>query len=239
MTAIVRTLLLVDADGSRRAALAAQIRLHEALAAHEARDPREAAAFADAQPVDAVLLDPGDRDPADAVTALRRGGVDAVIVVLADGLTAAGAEAALEAGALDALDRRATRVSVLVARLRAHLRAHARRVDTPLAVGPVQFRPWPRLLVNVETGRRVHLTEKEVGLLRTLVRAGERPVGRHELLRAVWRAHPTVQTHTVETHIYRLRRKLAAVSPERVRVETAVGGYRLAADSAPALAATA
>ncbi|SDG30144.1 DNA-binding response regulator, OmpR family, contains REC and winged-helix (wHTH) domain [Limimonas halophila] len=239
MATTPRTLLLVDPDAGRRSALAATLRLHEEFAVTEAGDLAEAEALAAGHPFDAVLLDAGDAAPADGVAVLRRGGLDAVIVALADVPAPETVEAALDAGALDCVDRAATGVPVLVARLRAHLRAHDRRSDAPVTVGPVQLRPWPRLLVNVETGRRVQLTEKEMGLLRILFRAGQTAVTRRDLLDAVWHAHPAVETHTVETHVYRLRQKLAAAADGRVRIETAGGGYRLAVDSAPVPASAA
>ena len=227
MAVTQRTLLLVDADPRRRAALAEQLCLHEEVGVQEAASPAQAPSPSRAAPPDAVLLDPGEREPADAVRELRRAGPDAVVIVLSRGLTPSAAAAALEAGALDCTDRTQTRTAVLMARLRAHLRAQDRRPDAPVALGPLQLRPWLRLLENRRTGRRVNLTEKEVSLLRALVRAGESAVDRYDLLRAVWRAHPAVETHTVETHVYRLRRKLADVSGEAVGIERRDGGYRL------------
>jgi len=237
MSITQRTLLLIDADPQRRATLAGQVRVHLDVCVQEAATPSQAASPSRAAPPDAVLLDAGEREPADAVRELRRGGPDGVVIVLGRAFTPAAAAAAMEAGALDCVDRTETAWAVLMARVRAHLRARDRRPDAPVTLGPVRLHPWPRLLEHRDTGRRVRLTEKEVNLLRALVRAGGHPLGRHDLLRAVWRAHPAVETHTVETHVYRLRRKLADVSGGAVGIGRSDGGYWLSVAEPAASAA--
>ncbi|HXY59144.1 MAG TPA: response regulator transcription factor [Methylocystis sp.] len=77
------------------------------------------------------------------------------------------------------------------------------------------------------------LTEKESALLARLARAGGEVVAREALLRDVFGYNPGVATHTLETHIHRLRRKLERV-PRAARIlQTAPGGYRLAETAAP------
>ena len=75
---------------------------------------------------------------------------------------------------------------------------------------------------------RIRLTEKEAAILAFLHRMGERAVPRQELLTKVWGYNPAVTTHTLETHIYRLRRKIEADPAKACLLITEAGGYRLA-----------
>jgi DNA-binding response OmpR family regulator len=131
----------------------------------------------------------------------------------------------LEAGANDYV-LKPFKVSVLVARMRAHLRSHEASEDAVFRIGPYDFRPAMKLLVD-GAQRKIRLTEKETNILRYLYRSGEKPVSRDELLREVWGYNAAVTTHTLETHVYRLRQKIEpdAQSPKLLITET--GGYRL------------
>ena len=82
-------------------------------------------------------------------------------------------------------------------------------------------------MVNEELGTRLRLTEKETAILKYLYRAGGKPVPREELLNDVWGYHAAVTTHTLETHVYRLRQKIE-LEPSNARIlVTEPGGYRL------------
>jgi DNA-binding response OmpR family regulator len=119
------------------------------------------------------------------------------------------------------------RPAELAARLRAQLRAFEVTEDAELPIGPYVFKPGSRQLLDAGGTRRIRLTEKETAVLRHLYRAAGKPVGRKALLREVWGYSPNVTTHTVETHIYRLRRK---IEPDQTRISLLVnedGGYRL------------
>ena len=76
------------------------------------------------------------------------------------------------------------------------------------------------------TGRRIHLTEKETAILRYLYRAGE-TVPRETLLQEVWGYNSGVTTHTLETHIYRLRQKIEKDAAAPAILVTEAGGYKL------------
>lgn len=135
--------------------------------------------------------------------------------------------AGLDAGANDVITL-PHRPAEMLARLRAHLRSHAWCEDAVLPLGPYQFRPGTRLLHDSATNRRIRLTDKETSVLKHLLRAGGVPVGRRALLREVWGYAPGASTHTVETHIYRLRRKIEPVAGEITLLLNDGGGYRLA-----------
>src|SRR6201997_126465 len=105
------------------------------------------------------------------------------------------------------------------------LTGHGTDSDTILAIGPYTFRPSSKLLLNPK-GSKVRLTEKETSILRYLYRAGQRAVSRETLLQEVWGYNSGVTTHTLETHIYRLRQKIEkdAANPEILVTEA--GGYK-------------
>jgi DNA-binding response OmpR family regulator len=99
-----------------------------------------------------------------------------------------------------------------------------------LIIGPYHFRPGARTLTEPTSNQRVRLTEKEAGVLKHLYRAGATPVSRQTLLREVWGYSTGASTHTVETHIYRLRRKIEPdIANARILVNED-GGYRLGHD---------
>src|SRR5262249_29871007 len=85
-------------------------------------------------------------------------------------------------------------------------RQHEASEDAVFTIGPYTFRPSSKILLNPK-GNKVRLTEKETAILRYLYRAGQRPVSRETLLQEVWGYNSGVTTHTLETHIYRLRQK--------------------------------
>ena len=85
----------------------------------------------------------------------------------------------------------------------------------------------PIIMLTGANARKVRLTEKETAILRFLYRAGQLPVSRETLLQEVWGYNSGVTTHTLETHIYRLRQKIEkdAANPEILVTEA--GGYKL------------
>ena len=117
--------------------------------------------------------------------------------------------------------------AVLLARLRAHLRQHERSEDAVMTIGPYTFRPSAKLLVDGTGRKKIRLTEKETAILKYLFRAGDRPVARDVLLNEVWGYNASVTTHTLETHIYRLRQKIEKEPSKAEILVTEPGGYRL------------
>ncbi len=88
-------------------------------------------------------------------------------------------------------------------------------------------RPIKKDIINLRNNEVVKLTEKEVAVLKYLYKAGERIVGKNELLQEVWGYSPEVTTHTIETHIYRLRQKVEHDDASAQLIITLDGGYRL------------
>ena len=119
------------------------------------------------------------------------------------------------------------RFAVLLARIRAQLRSHEQSEDAVFKIGPYEFRPAVKMLVN-ENDRKIRLTEKEASILKFLYRAGGKPVTRDVLLDEVWGYNSGVTTHTLETHVYRLRQKIEPNPSQATILLTEAGGYRLA-----------
>jgi DNA-binding response OmpR family regulator len=228
MTA-AKQILLVDDDTTLRETLAEQLGRDGFAATHAA----SAAAALDAVRAalfDIVLLDVGlpDADGRDVCRRLRDHGVRAPIIMLTGADTDADTIRGLESGANDYVSK-PFKFAVLLARIRAQLRQHEQSDDAVFAIGPYTFRPAAKLLLDGEkAGRKVRLTEKETAILKYLYRAGETIVSRDTLLAEVWGYNAGLSTHTLETHIYRLRQKIER-DPSQARIlVTEGGGYRLA-----------
>ena len=132
----------------------------------------------------------------------------------------------LESGANDYVTK-PFRINVLLARLRAHLRQHERSEDAVMTIGPYEFHPAAKMLMEKGGKKKIRLTDKEASILKYLFRAGDRPVARDVLLNEVWGYNAGVTTHTLETHIYRLRQKIEKDPANAAILITDRGGYRL------------
>ena len=119
------------------------------------------------------------------------------------------------------------RLPELLARLHALLAAFEASSGATIALPGFAFHPAGRLLHGAD-GARIRLTEKEAAILLYLHRADGRAVPRAELLGEVWGYSSTVTSHTLETHVYRLRRKIEPVPHTARLLLTDEGGYRLA-----------
>ena len=83
------------------------------------------------------------------------------------------------------------------------------------------------VLTNLEENKKIRLTDKETAILKFLLRAGDQVIGRDILLEKVWGYNSNVTTHTLETHIYRLRQKIERGHSNAQLLVTEPGGYRL------------
>ena len=222
-----RHILVVDDDPDLRLALCKALTAESYLITEAASSAQAAQAATAREPrFDLILLDLGlpDGDGLDLCAALRRQGVSVPIILLTGRGDERDVVRGLDAGANDYVIK-PFRVPELLARLRAQLRVHDNSEDAELAIGRFRFRPADHLLIE-PNGSRVPLTGKEAAVLKYLYRAGG-PVSRSELLRHVWGYHATATSHTVETHIYRLRLKLEP-DPSGLRLlQNEEGGYRL------------
>jgi DNA-binding response OmpR family regulator len=223
----VRRILIVDDDPELREALVEQLALHEEFEAVAAENGTKGVQAAKAGQIDLVIMDVGlpDIDGREAIRILRKGGFKAPIILLTGHDTDSDTILGLESGANDYVTK-PFRFAVLLARIRAQLRQHEASEDAVFTIGPFTFRPSSKLLLNAK-GNKVRLTEKETAILRFLYRAGQKPVSRETLLQEVWGYNSGVTTHTLETHIYRLRQKVERDATTPTILVTETGGYKL------------
>lgn len=225
-----RTLLIVDDDADLRAALGEQLALHEEFVVREAETAARGLQIARSEPIDLVMMDVElpDLDGREAVRLLRKGGFKPPILMLTGHDGDADTVLGLDSGANDYVTK-PFKFAVLLARIRAHLRQFEASEDAVFQIGPYSFKPGAKLMVDARGGR-IRLTEKETAILKFLFRAGEQPVTRDVLLHEVWGYNSGVTTHTLETHVYRLRQKIERDPANATLLVTQGGGYRLALD---------
>jgi DNA-binding response OmpR family regulator len=223
-----KTILIIDDDDDLRGALAEQIDLEDDLRAIEASTGGAGVEAAVDKRPDLILLDVDlpDMDGRAVCRRLREVGVRNPIIMLTGATADESVIQGLEAGANDYVTK-PFRFAVLAARIRAQLRSHEQSEDAVFRVGPYEFRPAQKLLID-ERQKKIRLTEKETNILKYLYRAGANAVSREELLAEVWGYNAGVTTHTLETHIYRLRQKIEPDPASARLLITEAGGYRLA-----------
>jgi DNA-binding response OmpR family regulator len=223
-----RRILLVDDDETLRKTLAEQLALDGEFTCVEAGTAAEALTVAQREKPDAILLDVGlpDGDGRQVCEALRKAGISVPIIMV----TASSGEAdtihGLDMGANDYIAK-PFRLGELLARLRAHLRQHEHSEDALIPIGPYIFKPNVKMLVDEKANKKIRLTEKETAILKYLYRAEQRAVGRETLLGEVWGYNAGVTTHTLETHVYRLRQKIEKDPAKAQILVTDAGGYKL------------
>jgi DNA-binding response OmpR family regulator len=222
-----RKILVVDDDIDLRASLLDQLALHEDFETVSADTASQAIEQVKAGHIDLVVLDVGlpDMDGRECCKRMRKNGFKGPIVMLTGQTSDAETILGLDAGANDYVAK-PFKFAVLLARLRAQLRQHEHSEDAVFAIGAYTFKPAAKMLVD-EKGGKVRLTEKETSILKFLYRAGDRVVTRDTLLHEVWGYNAGVTTHTLETHIYRLRQKIEKDPSAAELLITEAGGYRL------------
>ncbi|MEM8869876.1 MAG: response regulator transcription factor [Pseudomonadota bacterium] len=224
----VKKILMVDDDEDLREALADQLVLTEEFDVFEAGDGAHGLEKTKEGLYDLVILDVGlpDMDGRELCRLMRKQGVKCPVLMLTGHNTDADTILGLDAGANDYVAK-PFKFPVLLARIRAQLRQHEQSEDAVFNIGPYTFKPSAKMLID-ETERKIRLTEKETNILKFLYRAEAGVVPRDTLLHEVWGYNAGVTTHTLETHIYRLRQKIEP-DPSNARIlVTESGGYRLA-----------
>ena len=225
----LKKILLVDDDDDLREALSEQLIMTEDFDVFEAGNGHDALVKTKAGLYDLVILDVGlpDTDGRELCKVMRKQGVTCPILMLTGHDSDSDTILGLDAGANDYVTK-PFKFPVLLARIRAQLRTHEQSEDAVFQLGPYTFKPAQKMLIT-ETDKKVRLTEKETNILKYLYRATDSVVARDVLLHEVWGYNAGVTTHTLETHIYRLRQKIEPDPANARLLVTESGGYRLVA----------
>jgi DNA-binding response OmpR family regulator len=223
-----KTILVIDDDEDLRSALAEQLALEDDFDVIEAATGEAGVEAAKTASPDLILLDVDlpDINGREACRRMRANGLKTPIIMLTAATSDTDTIEGLESGADDYVSK-PFRFAVLLARIRVQLRSHEQSENAVFHLGPYEFRPAQKLLLDAAK-KKVRLTEKETNILKYLYRAGGKPVPREELLAEVWGYNAGVTTHTLETHIYRLRQKIELDAAAARLLLTEAGGYRLA-----------
>ena len=223
----MKRILLVDDDEDLREALGEQLLMTEDFDVFEAGNGSDAMEKVKSELYDLIVLDVGlpDTDGRELCRLMRKQGVKCPVLMLTGHDGDSDTILGLDAGANDYVTK-PFKFSVLLARMRAQLRQHEQSEDAIFTLGPYTFKPAMKMLIT-EDERKIRLTEKETNILKFLYRSTDGVVPRDILLHEVWGYNAGVTTHTLETHIYRLRQKIEP-DPSNVRLlVTESGGYRL------------
>ena len=223
----LKKVLLIDDDEDLREALSEQLLMTEDFDVYEGNSGAAALEKVKQQSYDLVVLDVGlpDTDGRELCRLIRKQGVKCPIVMLTGHDTDSDTILSLDAGANDYITK-PFKFPVLLARMRAQLRQHEQSEDAIFTLGPYTFKPSIKILVTADD-KKIRLTEKETNILKFLYRATEDVVPRDILLHEVWGYNAGVTTHTLETHIYRLRQKIEPDPGKASILITENGGYRL------------
>ena len=223
----MKRILLVDDDEDLREALGEQLLMTEDFDVFEAGNGSDAMEKVKSELYDLIVLDVGlpDTDGRELCRLMRKQGVKCPVLMLTGHDGDSDTILGLDAGANDYVTK-PFKFPILLARMRAQLRQHEQSEDAIFTLGPYTFKPAMKMLIT-EDERKIRLTEKETNILKFLYRSTEGVVPRDILLHEVWGYNAGITTHTLETHIYRLRQKIEP-DPSNVRLlVTESGGYRL------------
>ena len=224
-----KNILLVDAEEDLRDALTEQLLITEEFQVIEAGSGKETLEHVRDDLFDIIILDVSlpDMDGRELCKLMRKQGMKCPIVMLTEHDSDSDTILGLDAGANDYVTK-PFKFSFLVASIRSQLRRFEQSEDATFTLGPYTFMPAAKMLINSKE-QKIRLTEKETNILKFLLRTDNTIVPRDVLLHEVWGYNAGVTTHTLETHIYRLRQK---IEPDPARVSLLVtegGGYKVVA----------
>jgi len=222
-----KKIIIIDDDDMLRDTLKEQFSLHDEFAVTDVANATAGVKAVKADHADLVLLDVNlpDMDGREACKIIRRNGYKGPIIMLTGQSSDSDTILGLDSGANDYVTK-PFRFGVLLARIRAHLRQHEQSEDAIFKVGPYTFKPSAKMLIR-DDNKKIRLTEKETAIIKFLLRAGEQVVSRDVLLHDVWGYNAGVTTHTLETHVYRLRQKIERDPAHSEILVTEGGGYKL------------
>lgn len=223
-----KKILVVEGDGTWQDSITTRLELHEGYAVLKAEDGETSLQIVKEQRVELILMevDLPDYDGRELCRLMRRDGIKSPIVLVGGAASDADVILGLDSGASDYIVK-PFKPSILQARLRAQIRQFEQSDDVTLPIRHYAFRPSTKILTDTETEKKIHLTDRETSILKYLYRMDNRPAARRTLLDEIWGYNAEVTTHTLESHIYRLRQKVEP-DPSNVQIlVTEPEGYRL------------
>ena len=218
---------MVDDDDYLRSVLSSQLRNKGVMAFAEASRASEAFDQIDTFKPDLILLDIElpDGNGLDICQRLRAHGFQKPIILLAGQMDEGDSVKVLDKGASDYIAK-PIRFSELFSLVCAQLRQYEASADVRFVTQKFELQPKKKTLTCLDTHRVIFLTEKETMMVEKLFQIWPESISKEGLLSEVWGYQNMLATHTLETHIYRLRKKIALFT-EALLVETTQGGYRL------------
>ena len=176
---------------------------------------------------DLVLLDVmlPDGDGRDMCRWIRGEGYAMPILMLTGQDSEADTIDGLESGANDYIAK-PLRLGELLARIRLHLKQYQNQENARIKIGAFHFIQGHKTLSHRDTGKTLNLTEKETAIIKYLLKKNGQVTPKAELLEEVWGYGDQISTHTLETHIYRLRQKINYVD-DTPFIVTKDNGYQL------------
>ncbi|MCL6229108.1 response regulator transcription factor [Bartonella bilalgolemii] len=221
------TLLIVEDDNDLRSILVEQLQIHKEFEVLQAETAEIGVTVAQKENVDLAIFDVKlpDLDGREAVKKLRFQGFRAPIIMITNCDTDCDTILGFKMGVNDYVTK-PFRFSVLLARIRAQLRQYEYNENVIFYIGPYIFKPREKFLIDKQNDK-IHLTEKETAILQYLYDNRNKIVNRETLLEYIWGYNADIITHTLETHIYRLRKKIEKDPSKAKILVTDHNGYRL------------
>jgi DNA-binding response OmpR family regulator len=222
----VKKILIVDFDKNLQEILKEQLEVQGEFITDAANDGQTAIDKTLAQYYDLIIMEVGltDIDGRVVCRTMRENGITSPIVILSNSIDDLDAISALDAGASDYVTK-PFKFSLLIARLRARIRETQQSENAVFQIGPYSFSPLDKSMLDNRTAHKIRLTEKETAIIKFLYLADGGVVSRDKLLGEVWGYNPGIATHTLETHVYRLRQKIEEDPSNAQILVTKSNGY--------------
>ena len=226
MTAL-KKILLIESDPDLREALCEQLHCTDQFEVFSSGNDTETLQKLRVQSYDMIVVDlhPLNNDSLEACRVTYAQNVKCPILLLTERDEISSTVFGQDARASDYIIK-PFKFPILLARINVQLRMYEKSFDSSFTLGPYTFHPAMKIL-KTHDNNEIQLTEKETDILKFLYHTVEDVVPRNILLHEVWGYNNSVTTHTLETHIYRLRQKIERNPGAAELLVTETGGYRL------------
>ena len=226
MTAL-KKILLIESDVDLREALCEQLRNTDQFEVFSSGNDTETLQKLRVQSFDMIVMDlhPLNNDSLEACRVTYAQNVKCPILLLTERDEISSSVFGQDARVSDYIIK-PFKFPILLARINVQLRMYEKSYDSAFTLGPYTFHPAMKIL-KTHDNNEIQLTEKETDILKFLYHTVEDLVPRDILLHEVWGYNNSVTTHTLETHIYRLRQKIERNPSVAELLVTEDGGYRL------------